>query len=532
VTATSNGSRNVDGAPPVVMAAAAVPYPAAATGPMAWSHDGSHFNLRDTGVLYTFKAYDCGAGVREATSSLVAVLGSTSASITDSGARHACPNGGETTVFNIAVSGDLSNAVSGVFSGADNALTITAVVRDGAVDTSGAPAPHAGMVPSPAINITRRLWQTGPSAATQLAVGPTLIASGPNLLSGIRPGDGAALWSNSTVVLSGPVIGGTAAAPVGYIGQGSKTQSNTIVAFDPSTGATLRTCSVFATPPLPAACKAPSSLNVSNQLAITGTGAAILYGSVTNTGVNSVTGDTCGAALSAVAVLGATCTLPGGSTPAVISQLTVGRGDAAYFLAEVDDFAVGTSQTTLAELSIATGNVIRSNLPCDGMALTLDGNQDSPLCNLGRYTFDGISLAGRWSAGNPAPIATVPSADEYFGGTNGYGISSGALTALNVGNVIAVDGSATPIVYTANGSKLTATRLSGAPAPFGLPALPGSSILDFAMDKNGNAYVVSDGGQVSAIATDSRGLGTASSGWATRARDACRSSSLDFTCPF
>ena len=63
VSSTGTGTRNFDGAPPTIIATAAIPYPAAATGtPLAWSHDGSHFNLRDSGTLYGFTAFDCGGG--------------------------------------------------------------------------------------------------------------------------------------------------------------------------------------------------------------------------------------------------------------------------------------------------------------------------------------------------------------------------------------------------------------------------------------------------------------------------------------
>jgi hypothetical protein len=537
VTASTKGTRNVDGAPPVVTAPAAVPYPPAATGPMAWSHDGSHFNLRDSGTLYTFKAYDCGAGVQGVQSlTLTPSLGARSVSVTDSGARQACANGTTATVFDVAVSGDLSTSAPGSFTGADNALTISVAIGDRAVAVSGAPAPHSSAASAPPVSVTRRLWQTGPSAARLLALGPTLIASGPNLLTGLRTSDGTALWTNAASALSGPVIGGTAAAPVGYIGQGSKTQNNTIVAFDPTTGATLGTCSVFTTPPLPSGCKAPSFLTVSNQLAVTGTGAALLYASVTNSGVNTTTGDTCGASLSAVAMLGSTCTLPGGSTPAAVDQLAVGRGGRAFFVAEVDDFAVGTTQNTVGELSIASGSVVRSNAACNAMVLTDEGGNDSTLCDGARYGFDGTSFTTRWFASTPGPEVTVPAVDQYFGNSRAYAISTGGTLFINPGNVIAVDATAEhPVAYDSAGASLTANFM-GASGPsasrWGMPALPGASILDFAMDKHGNAYVVSDGGQVSAIATDSPGLGTASFGWATRGRDACRSSSLDFTCPF
>jgi hypothetical protein len=51
------------------------------------------------------------------------------------------------------------------------------------------------------------------------------------------------------------------------------------------------------------------------------------------------------------------------------------------------------------------------------------------------------------------------------------------------------------------------------------------------MDKHGVLYVSSNG-QVSAIATDSPGLGTGGLGWPIGGRDACRSFNLEYSCPW
>src|SRR5207248_362707 len=56
IPSSSSGSCNIDDAPPVISNTAAIPYPPPA-GALAWSHDGAHFNVRDDGVLYTFKAH-------------------------------------------------------------------------------------------------------------------------------------------------------------------------------------------------------------------------------------------------------------------------------------------------------------------------------------------------------------------------------------------------------------------------------------------------------------------------------------------
>ena len=51
------------------------------------------------------------------------------------------------------------------------------------------------------------------------------------------------------------------------------------------------------------------------------------------------------------------------------------------------------------------------------------------------------------------------------------------------------------------------------------------------MDKTGVLYVSSNG-QVSAMVTDSPGLGTGNNGWPIRGHDACRSYNLEYACPY
>jgi hypothetical protein len=535
-SSTSSGSRNFDDVPPVVVATSAIPYPPAASGPLVWSHDGAHFNLRDSGTLYTFSAYDCGAGIHGLTSFAVSPgLAGRTASVADSGSRQPCLNGTSATVFNVSVAGDLSTSSPGSFTAADNALSISVTVDDLATDTHGALVSHASSATKSGIDVTRRLWQTGALGASHLAIGPAIVVSGPLLLGGLRLSDGATLWSSSAAVGSGPVIGGSASAAVGYYGVGSNALTNQVIAFDPLTGASQASCPTQSTVGLPLNCRAPLTTTRSTNLAVTGSGAALFVGSVTATGVNSLSGDECGTEFSAFAVLGATCSSPVvATTSSIVNQVAVGRAGHAFFVSELDDIATGASTTTIAEAALTGGLITRSALDCDEMVLTDSGGSDSPACDTGRYVF-GSAFAPMWNGLNAGPAITVPLIDRLIAGASGFALSSGAAAFSAPGTVLAVDASPNPIAYIGSGPTLTANPLTGAgvggPA-WGMPALPGTAISDLAMDKHGNVYVVSSSGQVSAIATDSPGLGTANSGWATRGRDACRSSSLDFTCPF
>src|SRR5207244_941602 len=54
---TAPGSINVDTKGPV-SGNLVVSYPTVDSGPLGWSHDGTHFNRRDT-ATFAFSAYDC-----------------------------------------------------------------------------------------------------------------------------------------------------------------------------------------------------------------------------------------------------------------------------------------------------------------------------------------------------------------------------------------------------------------------------------------------------------------------------------------
>jgi hypothetical protein len=165
--------------------------------------------------------------------------------------------------------------------------------------------------------------------------------------------------------------------------------------------------------------------------------------------------------------------------------------------------------------------------------ITDNSGLDSPISTGGRYTFNG-AFSNNWTNGVD-PVLSAPSLDRLLTASGaGYAISNGALGFSAAGAPLLIDASSSPVVYWANGGTLNAMRLgSGGYGGYvwGLPAVPGSSISDAVLDKNGILYVVS-GGQVSAIVTDSPGLGTASYGWPIRGHDACRSNNLEFVCPY
>jgi hypothetical protein len=192
---------------------------------------------------------------------------------------------------------------------------------------------------------------------------------------------------------------------------------------------------------------------------------------------------------------------------------------------------VGAGSSFLLEE--VTGSTVTPGPACAGAVLTDNGGNDSVLCGGGRYTFTGAFSPNNWAGVGGNALVTAPSLGVFLWSA-GYNLSNGALAFNFTGTAWAVDASASPVLYYASGATLSANRFTstgvGASA-WGLPILPGTSISDLVMDKSGNLYVAS-GGQVSAIATDSPGLGTGSYGWPVRARDACRSSNLEFACPY
>jgi hypothetical protein len=219
--------------------------------------------------------------------------------------------------------------------------------------------------------------------------------------------------------------------------------------------------------------------------------------------------------------------------------MTIGRGQ-LHAIVETTTAGTGTGNTQLFAFPLAGGASVpgpswTSPGPYGVVDLITDnGGWDSPIATGGRYTFNGTGFPNNWNNGVD-PLLSAPLLDRLLTATGaGYALSNGASAFPASGAPLLIDGSSSPVVYYASGATISAVRLSPGgygSAAWGLPAVPGSSISDAVLDKSGILYVVS-GGQVSAIATDSPGLGTAIGGWAVSGRDACRSNSLEFACPY
>jgi len=507
---TGTTTRNVDDAPPVITATPAIPYPAATSAPDRWGHDGAHFTMRDNRTLYRFSAWDCGAGIRGVSAfSTTPVLVSTAAAATDSGARHPCDNGTTAIVYDVAVASDLNFA--GAFPAVDNLLAVAATIDDGVQGASRPTNTHSSSASRTDIQVTRRLWQTPGGAFNKVAVGPAVVASGAAGMSGLRPTDGSTLWSSTAVPLSGPSIGGTASAAVGYYGQGSNTSENTLVAFDPLTGTVTKSCLVPTAPALPTGCRSVSSLFRDSALAVESDGSALLFASTGSRGVDTQ-GDGCGGQRASFGQIAAgVCSLNGTAIGAQAGGLQLGHGGHAFVSSAVYDFALDSpGDPTLAEVATAGGAVTASSVSAISCILTDQAGSDSPLCDGSRYLWTGSGFAGPSYNSGPAEIS-LPGNDLYFAGASAYALSSGAAAFDGSGTVVAVDASPNPIAYVAAGGSVQAVHI-GASAfgtqPFALPPLLDTVVSDVALDRHGTLYVVSGNGQLSAMATDSPGLGT------------------------
>jgi hypothetical protein len=532
VASASSGSRNIDDAPPVVSSAAPVPYPPPG-GPPSWSHDGSHFNVRDAGVLYAFTAYDCGSGVRSVSAfSLAPSPATRSVTLTDSGARQACPNGAVATVYDVALSANLSTLPAGTFPAADNMLNLNVTVVDGASDGGAGVVRHPASQ-AKAVAVTRRLWQTAPAGISRLALGPLLVASSSGTVSGLARGDGATVWSRSQGnVLAPPVVGGLPGAPVVYFATGSASVPgaalNQVSAQD---GSFVGSACLVLAAPFPT-CQGGFRTH-SASLAVATDGTPVLADNFyVDTGVNGEAD--CWSAAYAVS-RGCSSWIPS-TLNHNLDGLFIGRQGRAFFIdAQVSAFT-GPQTRTLQERPLGGAGPV--NGPgCGSIDLLTDaGGADAPVCNGARYTFSGsASWPSIWT-GSASPTRTLPALDLFFAGDGAaYSLANGsAIPGFNgAGSPLLIDGSSPPVLYSAAGPTLSALRISAGgygPTAFGLPSIPGSTIDDALLDRAGTLYVASNG-QVSAIAVDSPGP-AGGMAWPTRNRDSCRSNNLEFACPF
>ncbi len=190
--------------------------------------------------------------------------------------------------------------------------------------------------------------------------------------------------------------------------------------------------------------------------------------------------------------------------------------------------------------TVATGTVACGTLNSGIASVSDNAGADAPICSGQRISFNGSAFGSSpiWSAGLLPPVldaAGVVLARNGSGQTLAVALSSGTALAGAGALAWAIDASPTPVVYLSSGSTLSTqtllpTGFTGT-AAWGLPAVPGSVVTDMVMDKTGILYVAS-AGQVSAIITDSPGLGTANAAWPIAGHDACRSANLEYACPY
>jgi hypothetical protein len=541
VSATSGVTRNIDDVPPVVIGAAINYSNAAAGTPLAWGHANS-FTVRDSGTLYTFQTYDCGSGVGS-----VAATAFGQPVMASSGSTFACSNGAQAVLFNVGVTGNLATAH---FTAVDNPQVLAATVSD-AVASAGSAALHSASSSATA-NVTRRYWQTGNLGVSSLALGPSVVigATGSGLVGlGAASGQG---WTNTTAAAN-VAVGVYNGAPAVFTLQQSATNSSltgTLGFFDPGTGAALGTaCSQQVTT---TASGNPFPQIQTNALALftNGDAAAVVSEEVDwslTAGGDIYPARTAGWRSSA----GCPRWLNSSSSAKTYNNVlgtnfVIGRNSWTYF-------GVGDAATTNAPALIAAnanGNGPISNASAcssaSGVVAADNGGSDALICDgVQKWTFNGAGFAPSWSVANSAlpPFLVAGSTNTILGDPLGGGntsgidlVSGGATIPAYAARAWLVDNSVVPNIFDSLPSGALEVRsTTGSSISGGLYALPtpvpNSPVADMIMDKTGILYVAA-GGQVSALFTDSTGLGTNFNGWPVRGHDACRSSNLEYACPY
>ena len=544
VSSSQAGFRNVDDAPPKVPAAMiTVDAPAAASGPLSWSQTGSLFTRNYNGKVISFSAYDCGAGINTTLSSpSVASLGAsvtaiklTSASVYWLNTVSTC--GFQADVWRFDLSANLGAIpASSLTSGTSTSFSWSTTI----VDALNGTHHQTALQQSNVINVTRKLWQTSNVSATSLTLGPSLIASTSAGLQALSTSTGANQWTypgysgSTSVGLSG------GAATVYFLNSADQL-TFTINSLSSSSGAAAAGCSrTFA-----ANADGASSGIVSLALTTAGRPAAqggiggIICSDPSNPPtICNFTGDSQGW------FGGATCDNWWTGGEALETPAVFGRGGASYCVS-TGRYLKG-SRTGLTERLI-TAAVVGGNSSACGKAKQMivgdNGGSDAVYCDDdSKWTFSGTTFTSSWTAGNPDafPYLVGPGLTYRIAAHNGAVVC----TSLTNGSSVCAAGNATPwlidatagqpILYSSAGNVILTGSL-GSSGPTGnvwdLPTVPGATVTDALMDKSGILYVAS-GGFVSAIITDSPGLGTSGNAWPIDGHDACRSNNLEYACPY
>jgi hypothetical protein len=554
ITSTTSASRNIDDVPPAIDNTATIPYPAAAAGPLAWGHDGGHFTLRDSGNLFTFTAYDCGAGM--STSRRFSVGGSpggTSLSVASAGA-HSCANGQTAAVYSytISLASGFGGASIGSYPGADNGVSVGIGLGDlagGAANTSSS---------SRVVQVTRRLWSTNDAVApgyNALGLGPSQVvvaagSSGVFTLSRVAGGPPAQLYTANARFA---VASNNGASPIAFLAS-----SQALNAFDLGSGTVLRGCSLTTGVVLANSFVLQSMVLLDAATLLTSS----RYEQVTSCfscgdcgtrpcSVSNQCGGGCGGAVTQtmtnrVRMNSAGCTDVSATLPDLTSAALSANGNLLYLPTATSLAAVPVAGGTPSTIAIASASGFIAAAGGAGIDTVLF--TDSVGTGLERYDFAANAFSSKWkSAGATGPLAQSSAGAGTIVASNTSGFQSLSFAGTNLGVALpgtlpnslppVLDGAAAPLAYLGNagGTGAIAVRIAdpiqgmGAVAPFALPVLP-VAIDSVVLGSDGILFAAA-GGRVYAMITDSTS-GASAASWSGSAKDACRSNNLGYTCPY
>ncbi len=480
-TGTASGFINVDTRGPVTGNIVGL-YPGATGIPAGWSHDGAHFNRRDSGDLFAFSAYDCHGLNGNPAVSLNGLASVSVAQSTDSSGvlnpAVTCASPAGVIVTRFTVSGNLGAVATSALPGSDNALGWSATVTDAFGNASGA---------SGSINVTRRLWRApAPQTVSFLALGPELFASGTGGIDAFDPATGGeGFWGTSRT-------------------------GETMVASNNGTPALVYTGGNF--------------VEVGNAAQLTGGSFGICshgatLDAVQVTGPSSISYSSESLQWDPKHTCDPTC-IPADSCP---KTPTCAGCAVCHNLVTV----FYQDQLTLSGSTVVcTSGGAAPTASCAGSPsgpATLSNRIASAVPSL---LYIGQSGANDWSLQDSGGTAL---------GSYGAPLSAGHGWPL-------VDGSSPPNAYLP-GIANTPGRIdvvqfssSGFVAvPFALPTFP-AAISDMLLAKTGILYVLSNN-TVHAVITDSTGGGTDAGGsqfsaWPSACRDPCNSSNAGYACPY
>jgi hypothetical protein len=544
VEGTSPTKRRIDGAPPAVQVEAIL-YPAAAPPPLDYSHDGSHFNLREGNVgLVTFMTWDCGGGLSAslpASYSIGGNPGTRSVSCQPSGAFATCKSGMTPAMMRCTVAADLASTAPWSYAGLENAVGVGLAVGD----TFGHPNSA-----STNINVTRRLWKSGPNGLQRAAAGPpphVFVGGTSGMFAFDRVNGNGTQWTSTAVGL-GPAVSPNGGDPLVYWVDGTQG-------------------------PLRAA-SATFAFSDRSRCGFS-SGSGVTYGAFS--GLPILNDGRVAASISWSRDVTTCVTTCGCSDECTDRCCRVCTTDCQTSTQEgTNSVALRAGGCEASPLSTAEGNVVLGRgwyyWAAGGLTASwLSGSSSRSVASSASHTVvfewsDGDAVAGddgtrrdfngsSWIAPVSLPLLSWPFSVTSFGslivGNMGGNWGVQRVDGLGMGTALApastsvapiIDSSTSPtLVYlgspTGGGSEwLLAAPLTTSggfdPIQFAVPF--GAPINDLVLASDGSLLVVS-GGAVAVIVTDSRGLGTGSGGanaWPAPGRDACKSFNLDFACPY